>query len=224
MIQAMEAIKICAGLEDQVLYRRLICYDGLNCSNPWRVVSLRGRSTTCPLCGETPTLTSLESVNYPSSCPRWASYPTLAMDAVIQPEEFVKALRTDQSKGGVGYVLLDVRPVPHFQVSHLRNSINWPLEELLAATSVESDGARLVELIKSKLGVDPTASERRKTVVAICRRGNDSSIATSLLNNLFESSGPAGARLFKGCVVVNLAGGLTRLRDVANLSTVTPLV
>jgi len=226
MMQAMETIKICAGLHDEVLYRRLICYDGLNCKNPWKVVTLRERSDKCAVCGSDPLVTTLESIDYDSFCPRWPKYPNLGPDFTIEPDEFVHLVKVSapfELEKNLPYVLLDVRPEQHFKVSHVQNSINWPLNKIMSSIDKAlQHGESLEEIIKEQLGL--STLESKKKVIAICRRGNDSAIATSLLNDHLSKISKKIDCSSSNVLVVNLSGGLTKLREVINLSSTVSIM
>lgn len=57
LVQAAEAIKYLSGDEDNLLTDRLLTYDAL--AARWRTIPVR-RNPRCPLCGEAPTITSLQ--------------------------------------------------------------------------------------------------------------------------------------------------------------------
>jgi molybdopterin/thiamine biosynthesis adenylyltransferase len=57
LVQAAEAVKYLGGDEDNLLTDRLLTYDAL--AMRWRPVPVR-RNPRCPLCGEVPTITSLQ--------------------------------------------------------------------------------------------------------------------------------------------------------------------
>jgi molybdopterin/thiamine biosynthesis adenylyltransferase len=62
-LQAMEAVKYCGG-EGGLLTNQLLTYDAA--ISRWRTIAVR-RNPRCPLCGEAPTITSLQHVSYTSS-------------------------------------------------------------------------------------------------------------------------------------------------------------
>ncbi|MGE0824143.1 MAG: ThiF family adenylyltransferase [Candidatus Binatia bacterium] len=57
-LQAIEALKYLSGTTDELLTDRLLTYDAL--SPRWREIQVR-KSRHCPLCGERPTITTLQS-------------------------------------------------------------------------------------------------------------------------------------------------------------------
>ena len=63
----MEAIKLVVG-ECPSYSRRLLIFDGY--SGAFRVVSLRPKQSGCAVCGDTPTITDLERVDYVRFCGR----------------------------------------------------------------------------------------------------------------------------------------------------------
>ena len=62
-VQAMEAVKYLAG-EEGLLTDRLLTYDATIAR--WRTIAVR-RNLRCPLCSETPTITSLQHAGYDST-------------------------------------------------------------------------------------------------------------------------------------------------------------
>ena len=66
----MEAIKLVVG-ECPSYSRRLLIFDGY--SGAFRVVSLRPKQSGCAVCGDTPTITDLERVDYVRFCGRGAT-------------------------------------------------------------------------------------------------------------------------------------------------------
>jgi len=220
----MEVIKICSGRTDDVLNRRMVCYDGLNSSNPWRTVTLSEKKPGCPVCSTDLTLSDLKTQDYTTFCPRWKSRTELPRSMSINSDQFISAWKASSKEDGEPLILLDVRPDPHFQVSRIPRAINWPLEVLKSELkATEGDDLKLAALILQKIKTDIFAEiNAGKTVVSICRRGNDSAIATSLLSKRFDSiSNDLRNRPLWS--FLNLDGGLTNLREVASLVNV-PLV
>ena len=70
-------------------------------------------------------------------------------------------------------LLLDVRPAAHFAVTRLRGAVNWPLREITR----QSPGGLREQLAQ-------LAEREEELVVCVCRRGNDSLVATRLLRQV----------------------------------------
>merc|ERR1712228_528591 len=86
------------------------------------------------------------------------------------------------------HLVIDVRTCVETDICRLPTSSetvwwNLPIEELKSRTSqIAAKEALLKELVDVKL-----ASRRKAPIFVVCRRGNDSQIAVTLLKNLIES-------------------------------------
>lgn len=143
-----------------------------------RTFKMRGRKSNCKCCGDNPTITrqTIESgeINYELFCGS-RNYN------VCSPEEriSVQIFETDYhsvSKDN-NYILLDVRPPHHFNISHFPNAINIPVKDLK-----NMDGS--IDKLKAKI---PQLNKDSELLV-LCRYGNDSQIATRLLKDNFKLS------------------------------------
>lgn len=64
-LQAIEAVKIITGIGD-ILQQKLLVYDALSCR--FRTVKIRPRSSTCAVCGDVPSITSLDDTEAFCAC------------------------------------------------------------------------------------------------------------------------------------------------------------
>jgi adenylyltransferase/sulfurtransferase len=88
---------------------------------------------------------------------------------VLKSEERINITEYNEVvTNGQEHVLLDVRPVEHYEIVHLPKSINIPLDTLKRVEDVED------------LKFDVT-----KPIYTICRYGNDSQYASRYLNDTF---------------------------------------
>ncbi|KAF8820188.1 hypothetical protein IE077_003458, partial [Cardiosporidium cionae] len=111
---------------------------------------------------------------------------------------------TSPPSSSMNAIVVDVRPSSHFQIAHLPHALNWPFEELCETLSIIKKG--YTDLIKnivkhhpvytaltqsrkdasSSLTPPPSSEMIPLTLILVCRRGNDSSIATQKLVEMLE--------------------------------------
>jgi molybdopterin/thiamine biosynthesis adenylyltransferase/rhodanese-related sulfurtransferase len=113
-LQANEAVKLLLGIGEP-LVGRLVHFDAL--AFRFREIKLR-RDPACALCGDSPTLTELQDIDY--ACDM--TPPSL-------PEIDVHELRV-RLESGPSFVLLDVREHSEVAVARLPDSVVIPLGEL----------------------------------------------------------------------------------------------
>ncbi|XP_071833769.1 adenylyltransferase and sulfurtransferase MOCS3-like isoform X2 [Apostichopus japonicus] len=188
-LQALEAIKIITGLKASYV-QKLLLFDGLYGS--FRSIKLRARKKDCSICGETPTVTGL--IDYESFCGAGPSDKCMLLH-ILTPEERVTAKQLKEHLGSNSPpLLIDVRPPVEFDICHLPNSCNIPLNTIRKeSTEYVSDAIRQSASSKGLKEYIP--------VIVICRRGNDSQLAVqSLVNKVSTDLVPS----FKDVI-----GGLT---------------
>lgn len=140
-----------------------------------RTFKMRGKKQGCLCCGDQPTITRASitsgSINYELFCGK-RNYNVCSPEERMTVEEF----EADYWKNsGLDYILLDVRPHHHYEISHLPNTFNLTVKEL---RDMDGDFAKL----RSK--IPPVSKE--KEVLVMCRHGNDSQLATRLLKDQFK--------------------------------------
>lgn len=211
-LQAMEAIKVLSGQEG-VASGKITLYDARRCE--FSSFKLRPRHKKCPICGDDPTIKSLEdsgaalaSLSLCAATHDVGSYDeswdvSCATVAAAEPRTVVlptvessEAGSQEPSSSGEGVgmtsIMLDVRSSVQFAMCHLRGAINIPYDGI-------ANGAAQAELeaLKAKL----EAAEQGKpahSCYVICRRGNDSKWVTALLRSMGLSD------------VYNVRGGLNQ--------------
>ena len=147
-IQATEAIKVLTGI-GETLSGRLLLYDALRMR--MRQVTLP-RDPACPVCGETPTITTL--VAYDAHCG-----PGLAARATKDEEMTVEELR-DWRASGKKHVLVDVREPSEHAEDRIDGAILRPLGPFL---------------------INPGNLPKDQPVVVHCRTGGRSAVAVAAL-------------------------------------------
>ncbi|HEY9777515.1 MAG TPA: molybdopterin-synthase adenylyltransferase MoeB, partial [Planktothrix sp.] len=151
-IQATEALKLLLGI-GQPLIGRLLKYDAL----AMRFDTLKlSRTATCPVCGDNPSITSVQEVTVNCETKTMHHHPASGV-VEISPVELNAKLKTDRDK----IVLLDVRQPNEHSICHLKNCVLIPLNEL---------PERMGELDKDA------------EIVAYCKMGGRSHRAVEFLN------------------------------------------
>jgi len=154
VMQAVEAIKIIAGLGEPLL-GRLVHFDALK--TRFREFRLR-RDPACPVCSDSPSITA--PLDYEIHCPPADSKKTMTSSDSI-PETTVEDLKARLDRGDA-FVLLDVREPAELEIASLPGALNIPLGEL---------PSRLAEL-------DPRAE-----ILILCRSGGRSANALEFLRD-----------------------------------------
>ncbi|KAI6197089.1 hypothetical protein M3Y94_01183900 [Aphelenchoides besseyi] len=171
-MQALEVIKIAIS-KKSTLAGSLFHFDGLE--GRTRTFYLRDRNAKCVVCGDEPTIRELQ--DYPQFC---GSGPTdkvttrhlLSEDQRISVRDFA-VRRFDAEKRPL---LIDTRPPLEFEICHLPEALNFPLDELEAA-----DRSSIETKLKER--------KEQSDVFVICHRGNDSQLAVKLLQEKLSESG-----------------------------------
>ncbi|KAK9475968.1 hypothetical protein V1514DRAFT_338297 [Lipomyces japonicus] len=157
-MQAMEAIKLINGKLPAEYTLTLYSPFG---SKPWRVVRVRGRQSSCGVCGDNPWISrrGIENLtfDYNEFCGDGEVFPSLAAEWSISVLEL-------KEKISGPHILLDVREITQFEIINLPGSINIPLSELIWGNSM------IDTLILKDL-----------PIYVICRYGNDSKSAVEWL-------------------------------------------
>ncbi|MEX2243181.1 MAG: molybdopterin-synthase adenylyltransferase MoeB [Fimbriimonadaceae bacterium] len=125
LIQATEAIKIVLG-KGETLVGRLLLYDAL--AMKFREVKIK-RDPSCPVCGDSPTVTEL--IDYYEFCgvPGHGSSQAL-FDQEIEPAEL-----KEKMDSGERIVLIDVREPHEYEINRIPNSTLIPLRDLPSRVS-----------------------------------------------------------------------------------------
>lgn len=164
-LQALEAIKILTGIET-TLCGRLLLFDGLN--SIFRNVKLRGKSANCDICVEPRKITSL--IDYEQFCGMKASDKDMKLEILPQNQRVSVHTLNEYLQNNNRYLLIDVRSENEYEICQLNQSENYPIKIFQDPKS-----------IRRKELVDRIKNEQIPQVYVICRRGNDSQIATKKL-------------------------------------------
>src|SRR3989338_5094556 len=134
VIQATETVKLILGAGEPLI-GRLLLFNALTMK--FRELKLR-KSPTCPICGPTPTITSLIDYNEFCGIRPQAEHPAGASEWEITPEELKQKL----TNGGVK--LVDVREPHEYEICHLPNAKLVPLSEILSRVAELDSSDELV--------------------------------------------------------------------------------
>ncbi|GAA5916263.1 HesA/MoeB/ThiF family protein [Sporobolomyces salmoneus] len=210
---AAEAVKVLLGIAKPTLH----LFAPLSPS-PYRTIKTRARKPTCSACG-TLSLSTLEEGPLSTPQSRWKDFidskdgqwpgwedPLCSLPGVgevmeegrVDERVRVKDLKELQERKGVRIV--DTRPEPEFGIVNLKGSVNVPFAKFLKDPSVAlDDDASLKE------GESDTS-----TIAFICRRGNDSLLASRALRRwISEKNDRDGRTNEEGVRIVDIVGGLT---------------
>ncbi|KAH0540430.1 adenylyltransferase and sulfurtransferase MOCS3 [Cotesia glomerata] len=167
VLQAFEALKIILKIPG-VLSGRLMLFDGLEMI--FRTVKLRGKSSSCAICGDNPSIDKL--IDYEQFCNSRANDKNPNLSLLNNYERITVEEYRDIKNLSKPHLLIDVRSYEEFQICHLDNATNIPF------TDIKSKGGLQVvkNIVDKKLKEDNNAQ-----VYILCRRGNDSQRAVKLL-------------------------------------------
>lgn len=164
-LQATEAIKVLVGGE--VLVNKLLVYDAFS-SPVFRTVGIPPRKK-CALCGENPSIKTLEDSKKAIHPPPTSPPPeTPPIPPTPIPEVDCTTFSSMLQDSPATTFILDVRPSNQYSICHLPNSISLPLASLSAESLTSEIHDRVPSSPDSKVGV-------------ICRRGNASRKAMELI-------------------------------------------
>ncbi|CAD6262827.1 unnamed protein product [Miscanthus lutarioriparius] len=170
-LQALETIKVATRVGEP-LCGRMLLFDAL--SSRFKTVNkIHQRSSTCTVCGENSNLTQDTFVMF--------DYDSFAQ-STNRRQSRTRSRRTPGSpacieyKGvldsGRAHLLLDVRPVHHFQIASIANSVNIPLDELQE---------RLPRLRDALSEVADVSHGNHRPLYFVCQCGDDSLAAVGIL-------------------------------------------
>lgn len=110
-----------------MLSGQLLLFDGLE--TKFRNIKLRARNINCVACGEYPTIQEL--IDYEQFCGAKANDKEPKLNLLKTTERIsVEEYNTILKLGTVVHMLIDVRIPEEYQICHLKNSVNIPLDEI----------------------------------------------------------------------------------------------
>ncbi|GAA5902087.1 HesA/MoeB/ThiF family protein [Sporobolomyces salmoneus] len=210
---AAEAVKVLLGIAKPTLH----LFAPLSPS-PYRTIKTRARKPTCSACG-TLSLSTLEEGPLSTPQSRWKDFidskdgqwpgwedPLCSLPGVGEVteegriDERVRVKELKELQGSKGVRIVDTRPEPEFGIVNLEGSVNVPFAKFLKNPSLALDTDTTLPEGK----VDPS------TIAFICRRGNDSLLASRALRRwISEKNASDGRTNEEGVRIVDIVGGLT---------------
>ncbi|KAL8759370.1 MAG: hypothetical protein Q9199_000805 [Rusavskia elegans] len=157
----------------------------------FRNVRIKGRRENCPSCSTEATITKESllggTLDYAAFC--GLKNPTWALDCNerIMPSEYAMLISRLPPEQRNNIIVFDVRPKTEYDLGHIENSVNWPIQDL-SKSPTNGDASRKGRSLSphtlrqpggtwDQLNVPPNA----KCAFTICRHGNDSQLAAKLL-------------------------------------------
>lgn len=186
VLQALEAIKIIIGIPAS-FSQQLLLFDAM--TGKFRNIKLRARQKECSSCGDNPSITK-ELINYEEFCGAPACDQTLSLKVLGDESRISCQQLKDKLSNPKDFLLIDVRPSLQFDICSL------PFSKNIVYSPPNTSNAEFIQNIKDYLSEHD--AEKKKDIVFICRRGNDSQLAVKLLQSELELPN-----------LVDVTGGLT---------------
>ncbi|XP_052769106.1 adenylyltransferase and sulfurtransferase MOCS3-like [Mya arenaria] len=189
-LQALEAIKIACNLPSSYS-QRLLMYDCLD--GRFMTIRLRGRQTSCSVCGDTPSITRGNLVDYEQFCGAKASDKDKELNVLQRHERITAKEYASLVSSGEAHVLVDVRLPVELDICRLpTQALNIPLSDIEKQSTIDTLSERVISLYGNTPNPVP--------VICVCRRGNDSQLAVQKLRDRLR---------LNRCQVKDILGGLT---------------
>ncbi|GAA5867535.1 hypothetical protein JCM8547_001211 [Rhodosporidiobolus lusitaniae] len=217
---AGEAVKVILGTARPSLH----LFSPLSPTSPYRTIKIRPRKPTCPACGSFPSSTSSSSAATSTPTSRWEDFlssadgtwpgwtdPLCALPGVgalggegREDERIRVGELRRRLKDGEKLRIVDTRPPAEYGMANLEGSLNIPFPRLLkdpslALASYPSSSSEADPLLASSSSPPPDC------VTFVCRRGNDSLLASRALKRYLTTNGTAE----NAVRVEDVVGGLT---------------
>lgn len=181
VLMAVEAIKILTAAKEPRKSSlppepSLLLYSATDPTS-FRTVRLKGRRANCIACSDTatiiPELLTSGSLDYVAFCGVNTPVNILPLEDRITASEY-KSYRTEE----IGkHILIDVREKVQFDICHLPNSTNIPFSD------ISRDASKSLVHLDELADIDGDSREK-KSLVFLCRFGNDSQIALKKFKEL----------------------------------------
>ncbi|GMM34942.1 Uba4 protein [Saccharomycopsis crataegensis] len=207
-MMAVECLKILTHHYTQDNFKPFMTmYNGFSeqGSQSLRTFKMRGRKADCLSCGDAKKITREDieagKINYSQFCgtniDRYDVIDYKTQQVSIEGfkskyDTLLESLSEECGNNDNNIIVIDVRPVEHWNIVHLPHSIHLPLARLKRIDTLD-DLTNIVPKLKVS-----------SQVFVICRYGNDSRIATKILSDKF------------GISAKDVAGGLFRWAKVVD--------
>ncbi|KAI4275226.1 MAG: hypothetical protein LQ337_003365 [Flavoplaca oasis] len=157
----------------------------------FRSIRIKGRRDSCPSCSTRATITRESlfdgTLDYAAFCGSKEGIRTLDDHERMKPLEYTGLIERLTPQQRKNIVIFDVRPRTEYDLGHIEDSINWPIQDI--AKSSENEEASLENASPSphplpQQGLDWDKIDTPlygRCAFMICRRGNDSQSAATML-------------------------------------------
>lgn len=201
VLQALEAIKLVIDQtsNEESLQPSMLLFSAYS-SPQFRSIRMRRRKITCAACSSQATVSKESlgsgSMDYVQFCGSVSPVNLLTTDERITAKNFA----AKEANVDAPVILIDTRDRIQYDLCHLRDSQNIPIEEFTSGSTDESNklNQRLVSILGTQSPDTP--------IILVCRLGNDSQVAVRRLKQLgLDASGQRW--------IGDMKGGLRAWRD-----------
>uniref|UniRef100_A0A915DK06 Adenylyltransferase and sulfurtransferase MOCS3 homolog n=1 Tax=Ditylenchus dipsaci TaxID=166011 RepID=A0A915DK06_9BILA len=173
-MQALEVIKIAIRGESSFA-GNLFLFDGFD--GKIRNISLREKMSNCAVCSKNPTIRQLQ--DYELFCGAGPTDKASLLSIIPQEDRISVQDYYMVRENNAAPILIDTRPSPEFEICHLPEAKNFPLDEMKKMDMGQ---------ILPRIGIN-NVENIPETVYVVCHRGNDSQLAVCLLHEKAAASG-----------------------------------
>ncbi|NXS37981.1 MOCS3 sulfurtransferase, partial [Pomatostomus ruficeps] len=191
-LQALEVLKIASGMGSS-FNRFMLLFDALE--GRFRNIKLRPKKPDCAVCGDSPSITSLQ--DYEAFCGSSATDKCRALRLLPSQDRISVAQYKELLERRVPHVLLDVRPRVEVDICRLEHAVHVPLSKL------EERDEEALQYLQKRISEEKQRTEDQSPlpVYVVCKLGNDSQKAVKILQEL-------PAEEFGSVLAKDITGGL----------------
>ncbi|XP_033095358.1 adenylyltransferase and sulfurtransferase MOCS3-like [Anneissia japonica] len=157
--------------------QKLFMFDGLN--GTFRTICLRGRQKSCVVCGDDPSVTEL--IDYEQFCGASATDKCQKLNLLDKTDHVTVEHLLSVSTTNTPSVYIDVRPQVEFDICHLKNFQNIPLNKIASEEHIALLNQQITSLCANE-------EKGQLTVYILCKQGNDSQKAVLKLKEKLDST------------------------------------
>ncbi|XP_061487250.1 adenylyltransferase and sulfurtransferase MOCS3 [Rhineura floridana] len=176
-LQALEVLKIVSGLGTS-FNRAMLLFDALE--GRFRHIKLRPRNPRCLVCGDHPSVTTLQ--DYEAFCGSSATDKCRTLHLLPSKERISVEEYKEVLDNQILHVLVDVRQLVEVDIGRLPHSLSVPLSKL-EGEDKECLNSLCQTILEAKQGTDNSLAF---PVYVVCKLGNDSQKAVRILQGLSD--------------------------------------
>ncbi|KAL8882106.1 MAG: hypothetical protein Q9198_000835 [Flavoplaca austrocitrina] len=157
----------------------------------FRNVRIKGRRDNCPSCSTGATITRESlfdgTLDYAAFCGLKEGIRTLDDHERMKPLEYTQLIQRLPPQQRKNIVIFDVRPKTEYELGHIKDSINWPIQDIAKSSKNEDGSSENASPSLHPLpqqGIDWDNIDvplNARCAFMVCRRGNDSQLAATML-------------------------------------------